>query len=74
MFNQVIQTHPHYNINIQGDKLGMEISREGTLQFLVNDRSQGAAATNVYSTDKLVYGFVDHYGQAVTSTIAEGKF
>ena len=51
----------------------MEISREGTLQFLVNDRSQGAAATNVYSTDKLVYGFVDHYGQAVTSTIAEGQ-
>lgn len=55
----------------KGDKLGMEISREGTLQFLVNDRSQGTAATNVYSTDKLVYGFVDHYGQAVTSTIAE---
>ena len=52
----------------------MEISREGTLQFLVNDRSQGAAATNVYSTDKLVYGFVDHYGQAVTSTISEGQF
>ena len=60
-------------ISKQGDKLGMEISREGTLQFLVNDRSQGAAATNVYSTDKLVYGFVDHYGQAVTSTIAEGQ-
>lgn len=55
----------------KGDKLGMEITKEGTLHFLVNDKSQGRAAGNVYTADKHVYGFIDHYGQAVTSTITE---
>ena len=50
----------------------MEITSDGTLHFLVNDKSQGPAALNVYSTDKQVYGFVDHYGQAVTSSIVQG--
>ena len=58
---------------LQGDKLGMEVTSEGTLSFLVNGKSQGVAAHNVYATNKLVYGFVDHYGQAVTSTISEGR-
>ena len=43
------------------------------LSFHVNGENQGPAASNVYSTDKHVYGFVDHYGQAVTSTITEGE-
>lgn len=71
---QILKTK-YGKINLEdikkGDKLGIEISSDGVLSFHVNGENQGAAATNVYSTEKHVYGFVDHYGQAVTSTITE---
>ena len=55
----------------KGDKLGIEILSNGTLKYSVNGVDQGAATSEIYNTNKHVYGFVDHYGQAVTSTIVE---
>lgn len=56
----------------KGDRIGMVVSSEGQLNFMVNEEPQGIAANRLYNTDDLVYGFVDHYGQAVTSTISVG--
>ena len=52
-----------------GDRLGMQLTREGDLSFYVNGCFQGVATRNVYLSGYDVYAVVDHYGRCKATTI-----
>ena len=54
----------------QGDRLGLQLTRNGILTFLINGRPQGVAASSVYSKkDCDVYVVVDHYANCKSTRI-----
>ena len=67
-------TEQHYGeINLDelraGDRLGMRVSHDGTLEFFVNGRHQGVAAENLYQKGYDVYAVVDHYANCKATRI-----
>lgn len=55
----------------EGDKLGLQITHNGTLSFFANGKHQGIALLDVYRPTYDVYATVDHYGNAVSTTITK---
>ena len=55
----------------EGDRLGLQLTKDGILSFYVNDEYQGIALTDVYKEGKVVYALVDHYGKAVATRITK---
>lgn len=54
----------------EGDRLGLQVTRNGILTFLVNGQPQGVAASLVYSKkDYDVYVVVDHYANCKSTRI-----
>ena len=67
-------TEQHYGlVNLDdlraGDKLGMRITHEGTLEFFVNGKYQGVAAEKMYQRGYDVYAVVDHYANCKATKI-----
>ena len=67
-------TEQHYGeVNLDelraGDKLGMRVNHEGTLEFFVNGRHQGVAAEDLYQKGYDVYAVVDHYANCKATRI-----
>lgn len=52
-----------------GDRLGMRITYDGTLEFFVNGRYQGIAADRIYQRGYDVYAVVDHYANCKATRI-----
>lgn len=55
----------------EGDRLGLRLRRDGTLNFLVNGRAQGLAVKNVYKRGWNVYVVVDHYANCRATKITK---
>ena len=55
----------------EGDRLGLQITSEGVLSFFVNDEYQGIALTDVYQTGYDIYAIVDHYGNAISTSVSK---
>lgn len=55
----------------EGDRLGLQITKDGTLSFFINGKHQGIALCDVYKPDHDVYAIVDHYGNAISTTITK---
>ena len=54
----------------QGDRLGLQLTRNGVLTFFINGHPQGVAASSVYSKkDCDVYVVVDHYANCKSTQI-----
>ena len=54
----------------RGDRLGLQLTRNGILTFFINGRPQGVAASSVYSKkDCYVYVVVDHYANCKSTRI-----
>lgn len=53
----------------EGDRLGLKLRRDGTLNFLVNGHAQGIAAQNVYKRGWNVFIVVDHYANCRATKI-----
>ena len=67
-------TEQHYGeVNLDelraGDKLGMRVTHDRTLEFFVNGRHQGVAAENLYQKGYDVYAVVDHYANCKATRI-----
>lgn len=67
-------TEQHYgSVNLDelraGDKLGMRITHDGTLEFFVNGKHQGIAAEKLYQRGYDVYAVVDHYANCKATKI-----
>ena len=64
---------PYGSVNLdnlkKGDRVGLRLNRNGTLQFLVNGVVQGTAAQNVYMKGWNVYVVIDHYGDCTGTKI-----
>lgn len=56
-----------------GDKLGMQLSSRGVLQFFVNEKSQGIAASGIYKEGYSVYIVVDHYANCKATKITRAS-
>ena len=70
----VDETEKQYsNVNLDdlkvGSRLGFRLSYDGALSFLVNGKSQGVAAENVYLRGHDVYAVVDHYANCKATRI-----
>ena len=63
--------HNNSGLVCEGDAVGLQITKEGTLSFYLNGSCKGVAMDGVY--DKMsnmeVYAVVDHYGRAVSTEI-----
>ncbi len=57
----------------KGGRLGLQITNEGVLSFYVNDAYQGVASTNAYVTGYDTYAIVDHYGNAISTSISKAS-
>ena len=56
----------------EGDCVRLCLSRDGELEFFVNDESQGIAAKNIYTRDTdIIYAIVDHYAKCVATVITK---
>ena len=55
----------------EGDRVGLRLSRDGVLEFFVNNESQGIAAENIYTRDSDIYAVIDHFGQCVATVITK---
>ena len=53
----------------EGDRVGLSLSKNGDLSFLINGRSQGVACRNIVSEDHNLFVVVDHYGGCVETRI-----
>ena len=53
------------------DYVGLHLSQDGVLEFIVNGESQGIAAKNIYTRDSDIYAFVDHYANCVATVITK---
>jgi len=79
LYNQLIgysadpEGKEYNSINLEslrkGGRVGMQISHDGVLIFLVNGKSQGVVAQDVYQKGFDVYAVVDVYGQCTTVKI-----
>ena len=54
-----------------GDCIGLRLSRDGVLEFFVNDESQGIAAKNIYTRDTDIYAVVDHCDNCYATVITK---
>ena len=52
-----------------GDRLGMRVTRDGTLEFFVNGAYQGIAAEGIYQRGYDIYVVVDHYANCKATKI-----
>ena len=52
-----------------GDRVGMHLTKDGDLLFLINDQSLGVAATNIYWEGFKVYPVVDIIGKCCSVKI-----
>ena len=55
----------------EGDRVGLRLSQDGVLEFLVNGESQGIAAKNIYTRNSDVYAVVDHLANCVATVITK---
>ena len=64
-----------FNLNElkEGDRVGLEITKDGVLSFFLNGKHQGVAARDVYRRGYDVYALVNHYGQAYASVITKAS-
>lgn len=53
----------------EGDRLGLRLSHDGMLTFLVNGKCQGVAADKIYEKGHDVYVVVDHYANCKATVI-----
>ena len=53
----------------KGDRVGLLLSKNGDLSFLINGRSQGVACRNIVSEDHNLFVVVDHYGDCYETRI-----
>ena len=54
-----------------GNCVGLRLSQDGVLEFLVNGESQGIATKNIYARNSDVYAVVDHIGNCVATVITK---
>jgi len=75
VYNRLRNTNKYGSVNLEslreGGRVGLRLTKEGTLTFYVNDESQGVAEENVYETGCVVYAVVDHYGNCSSTTITK---
>lgn len=67
-------TEQHYGqVNLDdlrtGDRLGMRLNHDGTLEYFVNGQYQGLAMEGVYEKGYDVYPIVDHYANCKATKI-----
>ena len=55
----------------EGDKLGLQITKDGVLAFYINEEYQGVALTDVYKPGYDVYAIVDLYGNAISVNVSK---
>ena len=55
----------------EGDHVGLRLSQDGVVEFLVNGESQGIAANNIYTRKSDVYAVVDHLSNCVATVITK---
>ena len=64
---------PYGNVNLddlgEGRHVGLRLTHDGVLSFLVDGKSQGVAAENVYHKGFDVYIVVDHYANCKATRI-----
>lgn len=53
----------------RGDRLGIQITPNGTLSFLVNGRNQGPAVLDIYQPGYEIYVTIDHYANCRATRI-----
>ena len=71
MITMVDQQYGETNLDDlrEGDRLGLSVRRNGTLQFYVNGVAQGYAARDIYKKNCDVYVVVDHYANCRATRI-----
>ena len=57
----------------EGDRVGLEITKDGVLSFFFNGKYQGVAVRDVYRRGYDVYVLVDHYGKTYASIITKAS-
>ena len=57
----------------EGDRLGLQVTKDGVLSFFVNDEHQGVAVVGVHKDGYDLYALVDHYGQAKSTVISKAS-
>ena len=55
----------------EGDCVGLRLSQDGVLEFLVNGESQGIVAKNIYTRNSDVYAVVDHISNCYATVITK---
>jgi len=53
----------------EGDRVGLTLSKNGDLSFLINGRSQGVACRNIVSEDYNLFVVVEHWGNCYETRI-----
>lgn len=53
----------------EGDRLGMQISPQGTLEYFLNGKPQGVVVTNLHKPGHDLYIVVDHYANCKSTKI-----
>lgn len=57
----------------EGDRLGIQITTQGELKYLLNGKIQGIATTDVYRPGYDVYAVVDHYANCKATKITRAS-